>query len=1362
MKTKTRNLCVILMAFVLFLGVAFGLAFGRMTWATPAADATYGWTSNNESGTIAQKENGIWLSAKAATTGDIFDYTYDTAITPADVDVMYTVVSDTTRGAGTHSRLNFYILPTATSAVSEGVKIQMIQSALDSESQFVVTGPDGGWDAFANFNADYSVNMRLYQEGTNWFLNVNGSRYQFSGENVNRLNAMQATGKAYLRTTAHFQENGESAFGSDVCIHSIDDVSFGTPTAVNSTFVSTKVQASAEASANVTEKGLEISGKFAAGLDMAARYSLGEGYRLTAGELDGYSMTMDVSRIDKSVKKYLEISFTNILANADRMDAWDSVGDAANQPTINAMTYRLYLITDSVIAITKYHDGNGVGTFEIKGGQNNLDNAPHYEFSSFIPRTDNVMTFQVMKWNGAWKVLVNGAAVGYMDASNGLMDELNGTNCEVSVKLGSDDAANYYANNGINVPLDTLVITGVNGTAIYYKEVTEEPEISDSTSDVTSEPDSSSEPEEEPTPERPTTPADPDKQEWLLLNDSSKVTQLADGLRVTAKEATTGNIFDMVWQDSFAPADFETKLTVESDTTRDQGSHSRLNLYILPEKDSDLSEGVQIQLINAKVGNAYGAYIAGVGDMTTVYYNADYSMTVRIRNEGSTWLGEFNGSRISFGAEQAAKLASMNFAYLRVFAHFQENGEEALGMDVKFSYINEVVLGEKVELDTLFASSKNNGAAKCAATIANGMLSISGQFNEGLIDIGKYGFGNAFGVDAGKLGGYNMVMDYSGVDTVPEKYVEISFTNILNNGDRMDAWDSMGDAEGQPTILAISFRIYFSAQKKVLAIVKDSDGTTGSFGVLEPTTNVENAPHYLFDSFMLRNNGLLTFSLENWQDTWKLLVNGQGVGQFPAQLSELLNKLNESEVGVSIKIGSDAATTYYRDNGQQAPTDTLVVKGINGQLIGEVVDKNEGVYADELTGELEFTRNDFVYLTPPDSTITNYEVTDEGLSILGRNETLGFSAGLGYMQALDITHESEFTFTVLMPEDVFSYNMEKHGYYCFFIGNATHCNFSEMKSLYLRVSYESPDVLVKSATTPFKLEVIMWDNEESALVMASNTLTVQPKTTAGHESEITFRILYDAESACYRLYVNGQRATTPGLEEVITDYFDNKMNKKYWACTFDYSLNGAAGGAWAEGEPENIGATLVSFNGEKIVNKIPDIFAGMTLSDATDITETSAVLHWTKGEYVKGDFDAANFTPTGYKLIRGVATLVDGKAEVTVDAEIYIDDINILEYADTNLEKGATYYYTLYAVQKNADGTYTELFVSNRNKRVQLLKEEDVSSDSDSVTSDSIEESVSGSESAAPASCFGSISAAGIAVVVSLAAVTVVLKKKED
>ncbi len=794
-------------------------------------------------------------------------------------------------------------------------------------------------------------------------------------------------------------------------------------------------------------------------------------------------------------------------------------------------------------------------------------------------------------------------------------------------------------------------------------------------------------------------------------NASGTISKIADATRLSAKAATTGDIFDYTYDTPVNVADTDVFYTLTTDTTRGNGAHSRMDIYVLPEKNSDLSDGVKIEILHSVYDDDETKFIVTGPDNgscwnSPAYFTDDYSTEMRIFADGNDMFAAFNGARYQFTEQgDKDKLAAMKTAgkaYLRFSAHYQESGEAALGYDLDIRSIDGVSLGNATVKNTTALSSKISANTEAKAEMTEGALVMSGKFTAGALSAFKYTLGSEHRIESGKLSGFGMTFDISGVDLSVKKYIEVSVTNILDNVDRMDAWDSLGDAAGQPTIFAATYRLYLTPGEVVTAVMKSADGDQGTFDIAGGANVLDNAPYYKFSSYIPRADKAMTFSVGKVKGDWKVFVNGASVG-FEKDIDSLMNKLEGFALDVSVNLGSDDAANYYATAGE-VPVDVLKITGVNGKTIDLEPDPYEGDYADEIDGETEFIRTQYVNIAP-DSATYHYAVTNEGISIFGRNDALGFGAGLGFTEALTLDRETQLTFTVKMPETVYASGAEKHGYYCLFLGDSTHKNFSEMRSIYLRISYESSDVTVKSATSPFKVEVILWDNTTEQLVVSSATDTFAPKTTKGRESEITFRFVFDGKEGVYKLYINGKKATSAALETALTNYIDNVMEKLYFASSFDYAMNNEAKGAWTEEYTDMIGLTLIGFNGKRIVNKVPDMFASMTLKDGKDITATSATLSWTKGEYAEGDFDSYNFTPTGYKLVRNVAVKDGEETKVVEDKTVYIDDIDTVEYTDTGLKPETAYYYSVYAVQKNEDGTYTELFRSNLNKRVMTLSD---------------------------------------------------------
>ena len=361
---------------------------------------------------------------------------------------------------------------------------------------------------------------------------------------------------------------------------------------------------------------------------------------------------------------------------------------------------------------------------------------------------------------------------------------------------------------------------------------------------------------------------------------------------------------------------------------------------------------------------------------------------------------------------------------------------------------------------------------------------------------------------------------------------------------------------------------------------------------------------------------------------------------------------------------------------------------------GSGSDSFEGVIGDEITGKLEFTRFDYNSLTPQ-GTVLDYSVTEDGLAMFGRNDDNGFAAGLSWQQPVTLDHDNELSFTMVMPEEVYTTNGNKVAEYSVFVCEIPNVNFSETRSLYLRFSYRS-DSYKTSSASPAVLEVIMWDNQDANLVVASNTVTIAPKADAGNE--MTFRIVFDSAAGCYKLYVNGQRASTSATELSITDYFDKIMTAKYLSATVSLATADRTSGGWSDDDEGMAGFTLRSVNGLKLVNEVADVVESIELS-AEAVEKDTVRLYWSEVEFPETDFDAPLGPPDGYliKRLKGTAG-EDGMVTTEEDGEFFVDDLSTTIYDDTGLLPDTRYFYTVYAV-KNNDGNYTEL-ISSFNVRV--------------------------------------------------------------
>ncbi|MBO4326776.1 MAG: fibronectin type III domain-containing protein [Clostridia bacterium] len=568
---------------------------------------------------------------------------------------------------------------------------------------------------------------------------------------------------------------------------------------------------------------------------------------------------------------------------------------------------------------------------------------------------------------------------------------------------------------------------------------------------------------------------------FVAMNESSRITLQEESVWLTAKAATKGDIFDYVYKKAIDPNDFEINYTVVNDTTRDNGTHSRLNLYILPSAGAAPGDGVLIQLIQFALGadndEIKHTLIVGSGPdggwSNYAHFNADYSVNLKLYSKDGVFRLSVNGTEYSFSGANANLLKSFaanGGAYLRLSARFQENGESAYGGDY------------------------------------------------------------------------------------------------------------------------------------AVASIKDAAGTV-SFG---------------------------------------------------------------SKYGTQEDRSSDIGTSS--------------------------LDKYEGVYGDDITGKLEFSRFDYNNLTPNGS-ILAYSVTEEGLAIFGRNDDNGFAAGLSGQNPLTIDHDHELSFTLVMPEEVYSTNSGKNAEYSVFVCESANVNFSETRSLYLRFTYRYNDYKVSGANAVL-LEVIMWDNQDANLVVASNTANIAPKSEAEAAREFTFRIVFDAEAKCYKLYVNGQRASTSATEQSITNYFDNVMAAKFLSSTVSYTNADRSHGGWSDDDEGLIGFTLRSVNGQKIVNEAADVMEVLELT-ADTVTKDSAELFWTEAEMDETDFDAMLGLPDGYIVKRQKAIPAeDGTLTLTDDGEFYVDGVENTNYDDKDLKPDTRYFYTVFAVKNNGDGTYTDLLCS--------------------------------------------------------------------
>jgi hypothetical protein len=219
----------------------------------------------------------------------------------------------------------------------------------------------------------------------------------------------------------------------------------------------------------------------------------------------------------------------------------------------------------------------------------------------------------------------------------------------------------------------------------------------------------------------------------------------------------------------------------------------------------------------------------------------------------------------------------------------------------------------------------------------------------------------------------------------------------------------------------------------------------------------------------------------------------------------------------------------------------------------------------------------------------------------------------------------------------------------------------------------------------------MWDDQDANLVVASNTVTVAPKPDAGNE--FTFRIVFDSNANCYKLYVNGQRASTSATELSMTEYFDKIMAAKFLSTTVSLATADRTSGGFAEGDEDMIGFTLRSINGLKLVNESPDAVEAIELY-VDDVTDDTVLLSWVEAELPETDFDAPLGPPDGYLVKRSKGVLGDdGIMNTEDDGAFYVEGLGTTSYEDKSVTPDTRYFYTVSAV-KNDGGNYVELLSS--------------------------------------------------------------------
>lgn len=654
-------------------------------------------------------------------------------------------------------------------------------------------------------------------------------------------------------------------------------------------------------------------------------------------------------------------------------------------------------------------------------------------------------------------------------------------------------------------------------------------------------------------------------------------------------------------------------------------------------------------------------------------------VNVFMRKEEAGWLVELNGTGDWVTQDSNIISFTDTMRYVSVLGVAEPNAGETASVDcsITVTQVAGRMMGIKKEIGS-FASTKGNvNTAQMSATANEGDYTLSGKKNGNLLPI-KFGISDTtVGLD-----GYSMSFEVSEPAGSEVRYDFGLAWGTMGNVDRIDAWDS---SDGLNSFAAYAVGVKPGVTSGGLNVYKlggnmvDNDyGNTEvpdadrAFSTADSPTSMVASTKYVITFAKLGGN-------------WQVFVNGRLFTQgnqtvFNTVMDQLSSK--------------PAYPTVAVDGGSPNEVTNVVIKGLGAQTVGKYVDQQEGVVGDDVTGKLEFNKDDWTSFTPDTATV-DYKVDGDGFRMYGINKTTGFAAGVNYGTAIALDQTHEFSATFKLPETVFATDGAKAARYGMFLGEVTHRNFADQKSVYIRWTYASTDPKAGA-----NAEIIVWDNTNPALVLASSTKFIPAKTAAGRETEMTVRIVYNEPFSAYRVYVNGVRLSDSAVEAVLGAHLDG-MESKYFYGMCSYELASASQGAWEEGNEELLGYHIVSVNGGKLVNEVPEEVQTITLNDGSDITKDSVTLTWTKAEYPNGEMDSFNFAPTKYLIERIKGT------ETTVDKTYTVDSLDTLTFTDTGLEANTYYYYTVYAVYEQ-DGELIKLMRSNKNKRVQTLADEEV------------------------------------------------------
>ncbi len=535
-----------------------------------------------------------------------------------------------------------------------------------------------------------------------------------------------------------------------------------------------------------------------------------------------------------------------------------------------------------------------------------------------------------------------------------------------------------------------------------------------------------------------------------------------------------------------------------------------------------------------------------------------------------------------------------------------------------------------------------------------------------------------------------------------------------NHGERSTFWDSNGD---RPAVVG-SFGVRFNGNDNSVTMFLMPRQSSGTYTTTAPLICGGNMGANQYGT-----DGDVHMQLLKVGENWMLLINGRKMGSHDGNFQTALNDTMNS---MEAAIGSEAIFPWvsaWADPSVSANVKTTLTGWGTQRLGTQSVEPEPPVeteppvvetdppaeteppavetvppavetdppaeteppmveIGDEITDALEFGKEEWLNITPSPNVIDVKVDNEQGFVLKGRSVQYGWNIGMTYQK--DIGNLKDFAITVKTSDAVISSAGSTHGWYGMFVGDKSNCNFSEMRSIFIRWQYNTED-----PTAGATAQVIVWDNTSGGWKAQINASPIPTKSAEGKETEVTIRFLYDADVGVYRVYANGARISNAEVEAAMTAVIPN-MTSKYVSMNGSYETDGV-GSAWSADATHMQEMTLVSLGGKQIVNKVPEVGDGaFTVAGVAD-SASQITLTWTKAEYPNGDMDASNFVPVGYTIERIKGN--DESPEKVIRVE---GNMDTLTYVDTDLNPETYYFYTIYAV--DAEGN--TLMVSNRNERI--------------------------------------------------------------